>query len=229
VVLAAATRASLRKPERDLQSALPLLYILCYVVVLLLTSTFLQADLFVASNRLLLPIHAFVIILLVNQGNRVHQGLKGRVLKASASIFCVVISVCFLAWMTQWARRTREDGQGYASSIYTDSEMLQTIRGLPKNARFYSNLPWPIDIYTDRLCVLLPVRIDDATLGENKEYRAQMEDFAETMREDDVYLAYFDAGDPWFAFPSIEDMQSFLPLHAVAETEDGTIYAAERR
>lgn len=53
-----------------------------------------------------------------------------------------------------------------------------------------------------------------------------MEEFASTMREDDVYLAYFKEGDAWFAFPSMKDMQSFVPLRAVAETEDGTIYAA---
>jgi hypothetical protein len=53
-----------------------------------------------------------------------------------------------------------------------------------------------------------------------------MEDFARTMRERDVYLAYFREGDDWFEFPSIEDMQSFVPLRAVAETQDGTIYVA---
>ena len=122
-----------------------------------------------------------------------------------------------------------EDGQGYASSTYIDSEMLQTIRGLPKDARFYSNLPWPIVIYTDRLCELLPTKIDVASFGENREYHDQMEEFAETMRENDVYLAYFTEGDAWFAFPSIKDTQSFVPLRAVEETEDGTIYAAECR
>ena len=42
--------------------------------------------------------------------------------------------------------------------------MLETIRGLPKDARFYSNLPWPIGIYTDRLCALLPIKIVDDNL-----------------------------------------------------------------
>ena len=229
VVLGAAARASLRKPGTDLRPALPLLYIFSYLIVLLLTSTFLQADLFLDSLRILLPIHVFMIILVVHQGNRLHQRLEAGVPKAAASALCVVISVCFLVWMTQWARSTREDGQGYASSTYTDSEMLRTIRGLPKDARFYSNLPWPIGIYTDRLWSNLPIRIDGATLGENRKYRAQMEEFARTMRGHDVYLAYFKEGDAWFAFPSIRDMQSFVPLHAVAETEDGTIYAAAGR
>jgi hypothetical protein len=229
VVLAAAARASLSKPGTDLRSALPLLYILSYVVVLLLTSTFLQADVFVGSDRHLLPIHVFVIILVVNLGNRLHRRLEAGVPKAAASVFCVVISVCFLVWMTQWARTSHEDGQGYASTTYTDSEMLQTIRGLPKDARFYSNLPWPIGIYTDRLCELLPIKIDDTTFRENTKYRDQMEDFAKTMSEDDVYLAYFKEGDAYFAFPSIQEMQSFVPLRAVAQTEDGTIYAAAGR
>lgn len=124
VVLAAAARTSFRKLGTDLRPALPLLYILSYAVVLLLTSTFLQADLFVVSDRILLPIHVFMIILVVYLGNRLHQRLEAGVPKAAASVFCVVISVCFLVWMTQWARSTREDGQGYASSTYTHSKIL---------------------------------------------------------------------------------------------------------
>jgi len=229
VVLAAAARASFRKPGTDLRSALPLLYILSYIVVWLLTLTFLQAEVYIGSGRHFLPIHALMIILVVNQGNRLYQRLEAGVPKTAASVFCVAISLCFLVWVTQWARRTHEHGQGYASSTYTHSKMLATIRGLPKDARFYSNLPWPIGIYTDRLCDLLPIKIVETTFRENTEYRDQMEDFAETMRENDVYFAYFKEGDPWFAFPSIKDMQSFVPLRAVAETEDGIIFAAAGR
>lgn len=229
VVLAAAARASFRKPGTDLWSALPLLYILSYIVVWLLTLTFLQAEVYIGSNRHFLPIHALMIVLVVHQGSRLYQRLEAGVPKTAASVFCVAISVCFLVWATQWARRTHEHGLGYASSTYTHSKMLEAIRGLPKDARFYSNLPWPIGIYTDRLCALLPIKIVETTFRENTEYRDQMEDFAETMRENDVYLAYFKEGDTWFAFPSIKDMQSFVPLRAVAETEDGTIYPAAGR
>lgn len=229
VVLVAAARASRRKPRTDLRPALPLLYILSYVVVLLLTSTFLQADLFLDSLRILLPFHVFMIILVVQMGNRLYQKLEPGIQKAAASVLCVVISVCFLIWMTQWAHSTREGGQGYASSTYADSPMLQTIRGLPKDARFYSNLPWPIGIYTDRTWSLIPTKVETATLGDDREYREQMEYFAENMGEDHVYLAYFKNGDDWFVFPSMKDIQAFVPLRTVAETQDGTIYAAAGR
>jgi len=229
VALASAARASRGKPATDLRPALPLLYIFFYVVVLVLTTMFLQADLLLDSLRIFLPIHIFVIIVVVEMGNRLHQKLEPGVQKAVAGVLVGFLSVCFLVWMTQWARNTREDGQGYASSTYTNSEMLRTIRGLPKDARFYSNLPWPIGIYTDRLWEQLPAKIDTSTLGEDKEYRTLMEDFARTMRERDVYLAYFKEGDDWFEFPSLQDMQSIVPLRAVADTQDGTIYAAAGR
>jgi hypothetical protein len=229
VSLVAAARAYRGKQGTDLRSALPLLYILSYVVVLLLTSTFLQADLFLDSLRILLPIHVFTIILVVNLGYRLYESLEPGVQKVAANALCVVISVCFLVWMNQWAHSTREDGQGYASSTYTNSEMLRTISGLPKDARIYSNLPWPIGIYTDRIWEQLPAKIDTATFGEDKEYRTLMEDLARTMRERDVYLAYFKEGDDWFDFPSVNDIQSFVPLRAVAEIQDGTIYAAAGR
>jgi hypothetical protein len=128
--------------------------------------------------------------------------------------------------MTQWAQDYHDEGQGYADSAWTNSEMLKTIRGLPKDARLYSNNPWPIGIYTDRLWDQLPSKLDTSTLGKDKLYPAQMKDFARTMRERDVYLAYFNEGDDWFVFPSIEEMQSSVPLRAVVKTEDGTIYVA---
>jgi hypothetical protein len=229
LVLAAAVRASCGKPGTNLRPALPLPYVLFYAVVLLLTSTFLQPELFLDGfnlARILLPLHVFMIILAVYVGNSLYQRLKGAGPKVSASIFCVIISACFLVWMAQWARRTHEQGQGYASSSYTHSKMLETIRDLGKDARFYSNLPWPIEIYTDRRCELLPLKTGGTPPGESTEYRDEMEEFAETMHEKNVYLAYFNARDDWFAFPSIKDLQSFIPLRAVAETQDGTIYAA---
>jgi len=81
-----------------------------------------------------------MIILVVYQGNRLYQRLEAGVPKAAASVFCVAISLCFLVWMTQWARRAHEHGQGYASFTYTHSKMLETIRGLPKDARLYTEV-----------------------------------------------------------------------------------------
>jgi hypothetical protein len=226
LLVLAAARASRPKPGTDLRTALPLLYIFSYVVVLLLSSTFLQADLFLDSLRILLPIHVFMIILAVYVGNRLHRRLESGIQRAAVSALCVVISVFFLVWMTQWAQDIREDGQGYASSTYTNSEMLQTIRGLPEDARLYSNNPWPIGIYTDRLWEQLPAKVDTSTLRNDKQYGDLMEDFARTMRAPDVYLAYFKEGDDWFVFPSIEEVQSYVPLRDVAQTQDGTIYVA---
>jgi hypothetical protein len=229
VVLVAAVRASHHKGETDLRPALPLLYILSYAVELVLTSTFLQADLFLDSLRIFLPIHVLMIILVVQIGNGLYQRLEPGGQKAVASGLCVIISVSFLVWVTQWARRTHMDGIGYANSTYTHSKMLEAIRGLPKDGRFYSNLPWPIGIYTDRLWEQLPTLIDTSTSAEDGEYREEMEDFAEAMREPDVYLAYFKEGNDSCVFPSIRDLRSIVPLRAVAETEDGTIYAAAGR
>ena len=229
IALAAAVPASRGKAGTDLGPALPLLYILTYVVELVMISTFVQADLFLDGlnlARLLLPVHVLVIVLVVQMGSRLYQRLNPGGQRAAASILCTAISTCFLVWTIQWAHATHRNGQGFANSTFANSEMLQTIRGLPKDARYYSNLPWPIAIYTDRLWKVLPPKIDDDTAGQSTEYREQMEDFAKTMREHHVYLAYFKEGDDWFEFPSLNDLQAIVPMRAVAETKDGTIYAA---
>lgn len=232
VVLVAAARVAVSKQGIDLRPAVPLLYIITYAAVLLLTTTFLQAELFDDGTnlaRILLPLHAFVIILAVQMGARLYQRVESGKLRAAGSVLGAALAVCFLVWAIQWARAAHEDGQGFASSTYADSAMLRAIRGLPGDARFYSNLPWPIGIYTDRLWELLPTGIDDTTAADNTEYRSQMTEFAQTLHEHDVYLAYFKDGDDWFAFPSLEDMQAFVPLRAVAETPEGTIYAAAEK
>jgi len=226
VVVVAALQSSLRRTGGDLGAALPLLYIFVYILVWLLTAMFLQADVYIGADRHFLPIHALMIILVVQQGNRLYRSLPAGLPRIAARAVCIAISCYFIVWMTQWARRTHQQGQGYASSTYAQSKMLAAIRGLPKDARFYSNLPWPIGIYTDRVYDMLPIKIDDATLKENESYWSDMADFAETMREDGVYLAYFKGGDDWFAFPSVKDVESFVPLRVVMETEDGTIYEA---
>ncbi len=229
VVLAIAVRALIRGNGSGLRQALPLLYIFTYAVVLLLTSTFLQADLFLDSLRILLPVHALMIILAVSVGSDLYRNMQASWKRAAAAAASLALAACFLVWMVGWARDMHEDGQGYASTNYTDSEMLQTIRDLPKDAKFYSNLPWPIGIYTDRRWSLLPTRIDITTLGKNPKYAGEMEKFARTLRERDVYLAWYKQGDDWYKFPSMKDVQSAVPLRVVAETEEGTIYEASGR
>jgi hypothetical protein len=170
-----------------------------------------------------------MIILAVQMGSRLQQRLRPGGQKAVAGVLCISLAGISLVWLTRWARSNRADGQDYASSAYINSAMLQTIRGLPKDARFYSNNPWPISIYAGRLSELIPNKINMTTLREDEGYRDQMEEFAETMHERDVYLAYFKKADDWFTFASLQDLQALVSLRVVVETADGTIYAAAGR
>jgi hypothetical protein len=225
----AASLLSFRRLTADIHLALPLLYFCSYAAVLLLTSTFLQADLFLDSLRILMPLHVFALVLSLIVGNRLYRRLRSGVQRVAAAALCVVLCSCFLVWAARWVRDTGEDGQGYASSTYTDSEMLQAVRELPPGTRFYSNLPWPIGIYTDRVWALLPTKIDIATLGENPKYRDQVRIFTDVMRQPGVYLASYNQGDAWYSFPTLDEIKGLLPLRLIAETEDGTIYGTAAR
>jgi hypothetical protein len=56
-----------------------------------------------------------------------------------------------------------------------------------------------------------------------------MQAFASALRKKNVFLAYFKKGDDWFQFPDLEEIKALIPLRVLAETEDGTLFAATNR
>ena len=222
-------RSCVARKERDTRRLLPLLYIGCYAAVLLCTSLFLQADLFLDSLRILIPIHVFVIFLSVTMGNDLYRRLKTKPARLAFAALCLVAAVLYAKWTTDFIRDNREDGQGYASSTFTEAELVEAVRDLPPSSRFFSNLPWPIGLHCNRSWSLLPTKIDITTLRESDRYLFQLKAFSRALQEGNVFIAYYKQGDDWFRFPSLEEIQALVPLRVLAETEEGTIFTAAGR
>ncbi len=228
LVLVFALRSLLRGRNADQRTAFPALYILSYGVVLVAASTLLQADLFLDSLRMLIPFHVLVLFLVLLQGTSLYRSLKSGRIRSLAAAAILVVAVIFAGWARDFVRENAEDGQGYASSTYKESELLEAVRSLPPDARFFSNLPWPIGLHCNRPWSLLPTKIDVSTLHASSRYPSDLQAFVRALRQTNVYLAYFKQGDDWFQFPSLEEIRTCVPLEVVEEAEDGTIFAAVR-
>jgi hypothetical protein len=225
LIIISTWRRSFSREKPDLRFALPILYVLSYVTVLVFASVFLQADLFLDSLRILIPVHVFSLLLALTLGNDLFRRMKGLFGRVLVVTLCFASALWFLVEVADVARGDFDDGQEYAGSIYRDSELIRIVRSLPPGARLFSNLPWPIGLYTNRAWSLLPEKRDTATLSSD-EYSEELRDFAQMLQEKNVFLAYFKHGDDWFAFPPIEEIQTLVPLRVLAETADGSLFVA---
>jgi hypothetical protein len=197
-------------------------------MVLGAASTLLQADLFLDSLRMLIPLHVLVLFLVLILGNSLYRRLQTKRARSLAAAVVLASAAVFAVWAWDFIKENTEDGQGYASSTYRESELLEAVRSLPPDARFFSNLPWPIGLHCNRPWSLLPTKIDITTLRSSSKYPSELQAFARALRQPNVYLAYFKQGDDWFQFPSLEEIQASVPLEVVEEAEDGTIFSAAR-
>ncbi len=228
LVLIYASRSLLRGRKADQGIAFPTLYILSYGMVLLAASTLLQADLFLDSLRMLIPLHVLMIFLVLIQGNILYRGLKTKPARSLTAVVVLASAAVFAVWAWDFIKDNAEDGQGYASSSYKESELLEAVRSLPPDARFFSNLPWPIGLHCNRPWSLLPTKVDITSLRTSSRYPSELQSFTRALRQTNVYLAYFKQGDEWFQFPSIEEIRACVPLQVVEEADDGTIFEVAR-
>lgn len=206
---------------------LALFFIVGYTAMLLLTATFLQADLFFVNDRLFLPIHVFFIVFAVQSLYRAGEQCSVGVLFGRTILFGVC--VFFLLGGFLWINTTKYDGQDYASRVFKESPLIRKIQQLPPQIdKVYTNLPWPIELYTDKRCSLLPLKVNNSDLKPNGHLESDLRQMLDVMSDGETALVFFRKGDSWFEMPSLSELQGRLPLRQIAKESDGAIFVAPK-
>ncbi len=213
----------------EISSALNLffVFVVSYILTLILSAAFIQADLFRDSTRLMMPLHAIGIIIISIAGHArlkkftptISRIVTGRVLFYGFIFFIAVTGAHYVLHLSA-------DGQGYASSRYHESVLMKKIAAVPHDITIYSNLDLPVALYTGKMLMSIPEKIDNTTQRANKQYDTLMKSMACDIRDSSALLVYFSRRSDALVYPTLEEIQAYVPLHCIDDEADGGMYEA---
>ncbi len=207
-----------------------LLYSAVYLFVIAGSAMAFQADILLDSTRILIAFHLLLLLFIVVQGSNVLQRSNSERLRAGAWILSLFVLT--LGARASWAwLRTSTSSQAlmYATNEYRDSPLIASLKRLPPNTILYSNLGYPVLLYTGRVCFEVPRKIDNGTGRPSEQFERAMKEMKENLEDDNGLLVLFNKGDVWLVQPTVEEISARVPLQRLATFPDGTLWRAKNR
>ena len=215
----------LRLPADHALAKLPiviLIFIISYIGFLIITATLFDVVIF--DERTLVPVHVVSIILVICLVGRFWPHFqKRRAIRIAFALVALCLIGSYSLRAANWFTRTRQDGQGYASRTWKESETIARLRTLPPDVVIYSNGYDAIYHFTGRSGQFIPEKTVFVTGKANQNYEAELEKMRRTLREKKGVLVYFHTlPERWYQ-PSENELRSRLSLSEVAKYSDGSI------
>jgi hypothetical protein len=213
-------------PSREL-AKLPVLlatFVILYIGLLVASaslSSFWQAEL---GGRYQAPVFVSILVLSVCLGDELLKSAEGiGWLRLATMLLSILLAGFYLVRGTVWVIGHQGDGQGYASKLWRQSVIVESIKALPAGINVYSNADDAIYILTGKATDSIPAKIDSRTGRLNNEYASQMGSVADQLRNRSAVLVYFHSSyRPYL--PSEEELQRILPVRVIETGPDGSIY-----
>lgn len=205
------------KESREVISFTTGLYIFGYLASIVASMTMFDA----ATKfklRILAPVFVGLLILLVAFGIWMRKKQRPLVIIATILAFAFSIykqSVTFAHWS--------QDGIGYASFQWYDSQAMAFLRELPDDVSIYTNEPAAVYLYVGRGARVLPSRYDSATAQERQGFQASVASMQDDIMQGRAVMVLFDGGDN--VAKNIEILTE--GLHLGFKAQDDSIYTAE--
>ncbi len=194
------------------------LHLAAYLALIVFSMTFVDAST-TFEDRILAPLFADVTILLA-------WGFAGLARRAGGALRPAVIILALLLVLTfaddarKVALELRVDGQGFASSYWTNSQTMDHTRRLP-DVTIYSDRISAVTLLADRQAYALLSPVDPVTREPRPNFEKTQRDIRAALLDGRAVLVVFAIdeleGQQWF-----RDLTGGVPL--VARYPDGAIY-----
>jgi hypothetical protein len=200
------------------------LFIVSYVGFLIFTASFVDADT-VLDTRALVPVHVAAILLGLCFTWKLFESSKERALRIASVLLALLFVVSYSLRGVSWFLHVRQDGQGYASRAWKESETISKVKNLPSNMRIYSNGYDAIYYLTGRRAIYLPEKINHNTGRPNENYETELEKMRTDLEQGNAVLVYLRTlPERWF-LPSEAELVQRLRPRSVEPTADGSIFS----
>jgi len=197
-----------------------------YLVVLLLSLTFLDAST-ALENRILIPAFVCLILIFVYLLHLIWKSSTPRGSWIALGLALITLGTCAYD-----GRRAvidlHADGQGYASAYYRNSLTIDALKRLPQVTIWTNRVP-AVNLLADRPAYALLAPIDPLTRQKRPNYDSSLQGIRTSVVKGDAILVVFEARqvleDPiegqW-----LKDVTRDIP--AIFESEDGMIFAVDK-
>lgn len=209
---------ALRGQRESLAAWLVGLHLAAYLVMIVLSMTFVDAST-TFEDRILAPVFADAIILLAWGFARAAQR-AGSSTRPALIVLAVLLALSFADDARKTALELRVDGQGFASSYWSNSEVMDGVRRLPE-VTIYSNRISALTLLADRQAIAMLSPIDPVTREPRPNFERTQSIIRETVLHGRAVLVVFAVeeldGIDWF-----EALVDGVPV--MIDAPEGRIY-----
>lgn len=173
------------------------------------------------DDRILSPLYwatLLVSIVIVGRSVSTRRG------KALALVGLVLVMVPLAGAATTSVRRARQEGLGFHSRDWRQSETLEAVSRLPDNTLIYSNEAIPLMVLTGRSVHAVPERLDPVIGTERPDFEQRLARMRSRLVDEDGRLVLFHPDALRVEMPPLAQITAGLT--ASQRLEDGTIYTS---
>jgi len=200
--------------------------VLGYGLFLLISWSVNDQPLYLDTRTMALPYLALMILSVCALTDRLRAANAAGKSWRCFAINCLLIVVLALHTINGaiWLRYSYLNGIGFATERWRSSELLKFVRDAAAPLVVFSNAPDFIYTLTGKRANMIPHKIEPNSRAPNKQYGADIAAMQDQLKKRNAVLIYFNDEDRLWYLPSIQELQSILPLQAVKAAKDGTIY-----
>jgi hypothetical protein len=199
------------------------LFVPVYALFLLASISLLDANT-PLDDRILAPLYLAglgLAVFLLAEAWRLAQSRRG--LRVVLAVAVIGLAAASLFQSARLAAAGYQQGIGFYSRAWQQSEVLGVVRALPGGLVIYANAPEAIWLHTGRPALRIPRQFDASQQAANPEFAAELARMAASL-EAGGRVVYFDAVGGRAA-PSQAEVVAALGLQVSARAADGTVYA----
>ncbi len=141
------------------------------------------------DNRIFLPFYLCLSALIIYSASRLFsKKLRGRL---AGAFFILIFSALLLEDESDLWRTFHQDGQGFASQSWQESETRNAARVLPEKATLFSNRQTFLWLINDQPSYILPPMFNAANQKERESFEAEKDWMQQEILDRDAYAVVF--------------------------------------
>ena len=199
---------------------LNLTHVVIYCLGLAFFISFASRDIYFDS-RYLLPVFVSVLLIVTISLSQIltRANLPVRI---AISVLCVLLSVSCLQRAIAVSQHFRQYGRGFEGPLWTQSEILASIKTLPEDVRVYANLPILVIFLTQRQTYALPFKLDPNTEEPYAAYSQKLQEIRASSQSRRTLIFYIPLRTSYF--PSEDELKQALSLKKIGSAPVGSLY-----
>ena len=216
------------KNQNQLGNIPNFIFVLCFFIIiyplfLLFSISFFDANT-PLDDRILSPIFIPLTIVFLYFLDKLYIFKRNNlVLKNALIIIALSISIFYVYSGLSWGVSNSNNGLGFSSKAWQDSELILQIKNLPPGSPIISNSPHAVYILTGNSAQALPKERFETTQEENQNYLSDMKNIGSKIQNQHAFVIYFNLSGR-DSQGQEDEIISLLSLTQHSNYREGSIY-----